>query len=144
MTEANTLPRIKEDILLQRQTIFWVHQRPILAVKARAASTIAEPGASTSPGLKNTEHGIFCCPAQMLLNSIAMRRPCIIQHYTLLLLLLINQGQITHNLRLGTHIHMQFRHVRSFSLAARFLRAKTPKVRGAINMLSLDFPSVAG
>ena len=36
---------------------------------------------------------------------------------------------------------MQFRHVRSFSLAVRFPRAKTPKVRGAINALSLDFPS---
>ena len=62
----------------------------------------------------------------------------------LLLLFLTNQVQITHNPRLDTHIHMQIQHVRSFSLAVRFPRAKTPKVNGAINVLSLDFSSVAG
>ena len=47
---------------------------------------------------------------------------------------LTNQDQITHDLCLD----------RSFSLVVRFPRAKTPKVCGAINVLSLDFPSVAG
>ena len=61
-----------------------------------------------------------------------------------LLLFLTNQGQIMHNLRLDTHIHMQFRRVRSFSLAVRFQRTKIPKVRGVIGMLSLDILSVAG
>ena len=67
-------------------------------------------------------------------------------HYlsTSSLLYLTNQGQITHNLRLDAHIHMQFRHVWSFSLAVRFSCAKTPKVCGAINVLSLDFSSVVG
>ena len=64
--------------------------------------------------------------------------------HLLLLIFLTNQGQITNNLRLDTHIHMQFRHVRSFNLAVRFPRAKTPQVCGAISVLSLDIPSVAG
>ena len=51
-----------------------------------------------------------------------------------MLLLLTNQDQVTHNLHLNTQIHMQFRHVRSFCLATRVPRAKTLKVRGAINM----------
>ena len=57
---------------------------------------------------------------------------------------LTNQDQITHNLHLDTQIHMQFQHVRSFSLAVRFPRAKTPKVRGPISVLSLELSSVAG
>ena len=61
-----------------------------------------------------------------------------------LVLFLTNQGRITNDLRLDTHIHVKFRRVRSFSLAVRFPRAKTPKVRGAINVLSLDILSVAG
>ena len=62
----------------------------------------------------------------------------------LLLLYLTNQDQITRNFPLDAQIQMQFRHVRFLSLAVRFPRANTPKLREAINVFSLDFSSVAG
>ena len=74
---------------------------------------------------------------------------CIISKQTkltkiIILLYLKNQGQITHNLCLDTHIHAQFQRVRSFSFAVWFPRAKTPKVCWVINVLSLDILSIAG
>ena len=61
----------------------------------------------------------------------------------LLLLYLTHQDHITHNLPFDAQIYMQFRHVWSFDLAVRSSPAKTPKVCGAMNVLSLEFSSVA-